>query len=175
MMFYMLLQLLRLGVNLKGFPSSVVPATFAALFHSGIAAILLLYALFWLKVSCCCPSLTNHLFPRLISYWLASLPRNSLISSRLWRLLGSLVCFWSLWVIGPSPTLHPHLQSWNLLETVLENLLHGGLSSKGHRFQFCRLQLSWGDQFQSSENVTNRSLASAQHQSVISSYLCFKK
>ena len=67
-MFFMLLQLVRLGVNLKGFPSSSVAATFAALFHAGIAAILLLYTLFWWKVCCCCPLLTNHFLPRLISY-----------------------------------------------------------------------------------------------------------
>lgn len=42
--------LLRLGVNFKNFPSSAVPATFAILFHLGIAAVLLLYALFWLKL-----------------------------------------------------------------------------------------------------------------------------
>ncbi|XP_010265019.1 PREDICTED: dolichyl-diphosphooligosaccharide--protein glycosyltransferase subunit 2-like [Nelumbo nucifera] len=41
--------LLRLGVNLKNFPGSAVPATFAILFHVGIAAVLLLYVLFWLK------------------------------------------------------------------------------------------------------------------------------
>jgi len=44
------LQLLRLGVNLKNFPSSAAPATYAILFHLGIAAVLLLYVLFWLKV-----------------------------------------------------------------------------------------------------------------------------
>ncbi|ONK56250.1 uncharacterized protein A4U43_C10F5660 [Asparagus officinalis] len=44
-----LIGLARLGINLKGFPSSALPATFAVLFHSGIAAILVLYALFWLK------------------------------------------------------------------------------------------------------------------------------
>jgi oligosaccharyltransferase complex subunit delta (ribophorin II) len=38
-------------VNLKNYPSSSVPAMFAVLFHLGIAAVLLLYALFWLKVS----------------------------------------------------------------------------------------------------------------------------
>lgn len=45
-----LVGLLRLGVNLKNFPSSTVPATFAILFHGGIAAVLLLYVLFWLKL-----------------------------------------------------------------------------------------------------------------------------
>ncbi|KAG5250453.1 ribophorin family protein [Salix suchowensis] len=44
-----LIGLLHLGVNLKNFPSSSVPAMFAVLFHLGIAAVLLLYALFWLK------------------------------------------------------------------------------------------------------------------------------
>lgn len=44
------LQLLRLGVNLKNFPSAIVPTTYAILFHAGIAAVLLLYSLFWLKV-----------------------------------------------------------------------------------------------------------------------------
>ncbi|RXH87274.1 hypothetical protein DVH24_028774 [Malus domestica] len=42
--------LLRLGVNLKNFPTSAVPATFGILFHVGIAAVLLLYVLFWLKL-----------------------------------------------------------------------------------------------------------------------------
>lgn len=45
-----LIGLLRIGVNLKNFPSSPVPATFAVLFHFGIAAVLLLYVLFWLKL-----------------------------------------------------------------------------------------------------------------------------
>ncbi|KAK6937759.1 Dolichyl-diphosphooligosaccharide--protein glycosyltransferase subunit Swp1, partial [Dillenia turbinata] len=45
-----LVGLLTLGVNLKNFPSSAVPATFAALFHLGIGAVLLLYVLFWLKL-----------------------------------------------------------------------------------------------------------------------------
>ncbi|KAK2633691.1 hypothetical protein Ddye_016266 [Dipteronia dyeriana] len=45
-----LIGLLRLGVNLKNFPTSSVPATFAILFHVGIAAVLLLYVLFWLKL-----------------------------------------------------------------------------------------------------------------------------
>ena len=53
MVFYSVLcrwQLLRLGANLKNFPSSTVPATFGILFHVGIAGVLLLYVLFWLKV-----------------------------------------------------------------------------------------------------------------------------
>ncbi|KAL5136757.1 Dolichyl-diphosphooligosaccharide--protein glycosyltransferase subunit 2 [Glycine soja] len=45
-----LVGLLRLGVNLKNFPGSTVPATFGILFHVGIAAVLLLYVLFWLKL-----------------------------------------------------------------------------------------------------------------------------
>ncbi|KAJ6736257.1 RIBOPHORIN II [Salix viminalis] len=45
-----LVGLLRLGVNLKNFPSSSVPAVFATLFHLGIAAVLSLYMLFWLKL-----------------------------------------------------------------------------------------------------------------------------
>ncbi|WJX11946.1 proteasome regulatory particle base subunit [Trifolium repens] len=45
-----LVGLLRLGVNLKNFPGSTVPATFATLFHLGLAAVLLLYVLFWLKL-----------------------------------------------------------------------------------------------------------------------------
>ncbi|KAK4273035.1 hypothetical protein QN277_021508 [Acacia crassicarpa] len=45
-----LVGLLRLGVNLKNFPSSPVNALYAALFHVGIAAVLLLYVLFWLKL-----------------------------------------------------------------------------------------------------------------------------
>lgn len=42
--------LVRLGVNLKNFPSSTVPAAFSILFHAGIAVVLLLYALFWVKL-----------------------------------------------------------------------------------------------------------------------------
>ncbi|XP_021279531.1 dolichyl-diphosphooligosaccharide--protein glycosyltransferase subunit 2 isoform X1 [Herrania umbratica] len=45
-----LVGLLRLGVNLKNFPSKAIPATFAILFHVGIGAVLLLYVLFWLKL-----------------------------------------------------------------------------------------------------------------------------
>ncbi|KAM2733281.1 hypothetical protein EV2_036725 [Malus domestica] len=45
-----LVGLLRLGVNLKNFPTSAVPATFGILFHVGVAAVLLLYVLFWLKL-----------------------------------------------------------------------------------------------------------------------------
>ncbi|ESW16876.1 hypothetical protein PHAVU_007G191800 [Phaseolus vulgaris] len=45
-----LVGLLRLGVNLKNFPGSTVPATFGILFHVGIAGVLLLYVLFWLKL-----------------------------------------------------------------------------------------------------------------------------
>ncbi|KAF7818440.1 dolichyl-diphosphooligosaccharide--protein glycosyltransferase subunit 2 [Senna tora] len=45
-----LVGLLRIGVNLKNFPSATVPATYASLFHIGIAAVLLLYVLFWLKL-----------------------------------------------------------------------------------------------------------------------------
>ncbi|XP_027349753.1 dolichyl-diphosphooligosaccharide--protein glycosyltransferase subunit 2-like [Abrus precatorius] len=45
-----LVGLLRLGVNLKNFPSSAAPATYAILFHLGIGAVLLLYVLFWLKL-----------------------------------------------------------------------------------------------------------------------------
>ncbi|KAF7804626.1 dolichyl-diphosphooligosaccharide--protein glycosyltransferase subunit 2 [Senna tora] len=44
-----LVGLLRVGVNLKNFPTSV-HAIYAALFHVGIAAVLLLYVLFWLKL-----------------------------------------------------------------------------------------------------------------------------
>ncbi|MBA0617713.1 hypothetical protein Godav_027136 [Gossypium davidsonii] len=43
-------KLLRLGVNLKNFPSNTVPATFATLFHVSIGAVLSLYVLFWLKL-----------------------------------------------------------------------------------------------------------------------------
>ncbi|KAJ7972635.1 dolichyl-diphosphooligosaccharide--protein glycosyltransferase subunit 2-like [Quillaja saponaria] len=46
----LLVGLLHLGVNLKNFPTSAVPATYAILFHVAIAAVLLLYALFWLKL-----------------------------------------------------------------------------------------------------------------------------
>ncbi|KAK9083171.1 hypothetical protein Scep_029642 [Stephania cephalantha] len=48
--FAFLIGLVRLGVNLKNFPSSALPATFALLFHCGIAAVLSLYLLFWLKL-----------------------------------------------------------------------------------------------------------------------------
>uniref|UniRef100_A0A453G9A6 Dolichyl-diphosphooligosaccharide--protein glycosyltransferase subunit 2 n=3 Tax=Aegilops tauschii subsp. strangulata TaxID=200361 RepID=A0A453G9A6_AEGTS len=45
-----LIGLMRLGVNLKNFPSLPGPAAFASLFHAGIAAVLLLYVLFWVKL-----------------------------------------------------------------------------------------------------------------------------
>ncbi|KAJ4726905.1 dolichyl-diphosphooligosaccharide--protein glycosyltransferase subunit 2-like [Melia azedarach] len=45
-----LIGLLRLGVNMKNFPTSAGPTTYAILFHLGIAAVLLLYVLFWLKL-----------------------------------------------------------------------------------------------------------------------------
>ncbi|XP_022155085.1 dolichyl-diphosphooligosaccharide--protein glycosyltransferase subunit 2 [Momordica charantia] len=45
-----LVGLLQMGVNLKNFPTSGVPATFASLFHLSIAAVILLYTLFWLKL-----------------------------------------------------------------------------------------------------------------------------
>lgn len=45
-----LVGLLRLGVNMKNFPTSTAPATFAILFHSGIAGVLVLYVLFWFKL-----------------------------------------------------------------------------------------------------------------------------
>ncbi|OEL29062.1 Dolichyl-diphosphooligosaccharide--protein glycosyltransferase subunit 2 [Dichanthelium oligosanthes] len=45
-----LIGLLRMGVNLKNFPSLPGPAAFASLFHAGIGAVLLLYVLFWLKL-----------------------------------------------------------------------------------------------------------------------------
>ncbi|CAJ1968186.1 unnamed protein product [Sphenostylis stenocarpa] len=45
-----LFGLLRLGVNVKNFPGSTAPSTFGILFHVGIAGILLLYVLFWLKL-----------------------------------------------------------------------------------------------------------------------------
>lgn len=48
--FHQLLQLCRLGVNLMNFPASRVAATYAVLFHVGIAAILCFYVLFWLQV-----------------------------------------------------------------------------------------------------------------------------
>lgn len=46
-----LLGLLRLGVNFKNFPKSGLPAAFAILFHLGLAAVLGLYVLFWLKLN----------------------------------------------------------------------------------------------------------------------------
>ncbi|XP_060172296.1 dolichyl-diphosphooligosaccharide--protein glycosyltransferase subunit 2-like isoform X2 [Lycium barbarum] len=46
-----LVGLLRLQVNLKNFPNASAPATFAILFHLGIAAVLTLYLLFWLKLN----------------------------------------------------------------------------------------------------------------------------
>ncbi|GMP93312.1 hypothetical protein CsSME_00043201 [Camellia sinensis var. sinensis] len=45
-----LVGLLRLGMNLKNFPTATVSATFAILFHLGIAAVVSLYVLFWLKL-----------------------------------------------------------------------------------------------------------------------------
>jgi oligosaccharyltransferase complex subunit delta (ribophorin II) len=45
-----LIGLLRLGVNMKNFPSLPGPAAFASLFHVGIGAVLLLYVLFWVKL-----------------------------------------------------------------------------------------------------------------------------
>ncbi|CAM0884274.1 unnamed protein product [Alopecurus aequalis] len=45
-----LIGLIRLGVNLKNFPSLPGPAAFASLFHVGIGAVLLLYVLFWVKL-----------------------------------------------------------------------------------------------------------------------------
>ncbi|CAH9076662.1 unnamed protein product [Cuscuta europaea] len=50
-LFGFFIGLLRLGVNLKSFPTATIPATFAALFHAGIAAVLTLYLLFWLKLN----------------------------------------------------------------------------------------------------------------------------
>ncbi|KAF8394261.1 hypothetical protein HHK36_020468 [Tetracentron sinense] len=47
--FGFIIGLTRLG-NLKNFPTSTVPAIFAVLFHVGIASVLLLYLLFWLKL-----------------------------------------------------------------------------------------------------------------------------
>ncbi|KAL9255710.1 Dolichyl-diphosphooligosaccharide--protein glycosyltransferase subunit 2-like protein [Drosera capensis] len=46
-----LIGLLSFGVSLKGFPTSAVPAVFAILFHLGIAGVLTLYLLFWLKLN----------------------------------------------------------------------------------------------------------------------------
>ncbi|CAN4084749.1 unnamed protein product [Withania somnifera] len=46
-----LVGLLRLQVNVKNFPKASGPATFAILFHLGIAAVLTLYLLFWLKLN----------------------------------------------------------------------------------------------------------------------------
>ncbi|THG17577.1 hypothetical protein TEA_004965 [Camellia sinensis var. sinensis] len=45
-----LVGLLCLGMNLKNFPTATVSATFAILFHLGIAAVVSLYVLFWLKL-----------------------------------------------------------------------------------------------------------------------------
>ncbi|XVE77941.1 hypothetical protein DITRI_Ditri13aG0104500 [Diplodiscus trichospermus] len=45
-----LIGLLRLGVNLKNFPTKPLPAIFAILFHVGIGAVLSLYVLFWFKL-----------------------------------------------------------------------------------------------------------------------------
>ncbi|KAL6516182.1 hypothetical protein OROGR_019487 [Orobanche gracilis] len=47
--FGFLAGLVYLRANLKSFPTSTLPATFATLFHLGIAAVLALYALFWFK------------------------------------------------------------------------------------------------------------------------------
>ncbi|XP_011080069.1 dolichyl-diphosphooligosaccharide--protein glycosyltransferase subunit 2 [Sesamum indicum] len=48
--FGFLAGLVLLRANLKNWPKSTVPATFASLFHLGIAAVLLLYAFFWFKL-----------------------------------------------------------------------------------------------------------------------------
>ncbi|XP_042003675.1 dolichyl-diphosphooligosaccharide--protein glycosyltransferase subunit 2-like [Salvia splendens] len=48
--FGFLAGLVQLRANLKNFPKATVPSTFALLFHLGIAAVLALYALFWLKL-----------------------------------------------------------------------------------------------------------------------------
>ncbi|CAA0823956.1 Dolichyl-diphosphooligosaccharide--protein glycosyltransferase subunit 2 [Striga hermonthica] len=48
--FGFLAGLVYLRANLKNLPKSTVPATFAILFHMGIAAVLTLYALFWFKL-----------------------------------------------------------------------------------------------------------------------------
>ncbi|GER29677.1 glycosyltransferase subunit 2 [Striga asiatica] len=48
--FGFLAGLVYLRANLKNLPKSTVPATFALLFHLGIAAVLTLYALFWIKL-----------------------------------------------------------------------------------------------------------------------------
>ncbi|CDP03756.1 unnamed protein product [Coffea canephora] len=45
-----LIGLLLLRVNLRNFPSSTLPAFFAISFHIGIAAVLSLYVVFWLKL-----------------------------------------------------------------------------------------------------------------------------
>ncbi|XP_071719741.1 dolichyl-diphosphooligosaccharide--protein glycosyltransferase subunit 2-like [Rutidosis leptorrhynchoides] len=49
-LFAFFIGLSRFGVNMKNFPTSTVPAAFAILFHGGIAAVLVLYVLFWLKL-----------------------------------------------------------------------------------------------------------------------------
>ncbi|KAL1546601.1 proteasome regulatory particle base subunit [Salvia divinorum] len=48
--FGFLAGLVQLRANLKNFPKATAPSTFAILFHLGIAAVLALYALFWLKL-----------------------------------------------------------------------------------------------------------------------------
>ncbi|KAI3449788.1 hypothetical protein Pfo_006453 [Paulownia fortunei] len=48
--FGFLAGLFHLRANLKNLPKSTVPATFAILFHLGIAAVLSLYAFFWFKL-----------------------------------------------------------------------------------------------------------------------------
>ncbi|KAI3460965.1 hypothetical protein Pfo_017628 [Paulownia fortunei] len=48
--FGFLAGLIHLHANLKIMPKSTVPATFAILFHLGIASVLLLYAFFWFKL-----------------------------------------------------------------------------------------------------------------------------
>ncbi|KAL8530255.1 hypothetical protein ACS0TY_007342 [Phlomoides rotata] len=48
--FGFLAGLVYLRANLKNFPKSTVASAFAILFHLGIAAVLSLYALFWLKL-----------------------------------------------------------------------------------------------------------------------------
>ncbi|CAL8470839.1 g10381 [Coccomyxa elongata] len=47
---FLAIRLSQLGVNIKGFPSGTA-ATYALAFHGGLASILVLYTVFWLRLS----------------------------------------------------------------------------------------------------------------------------
>ena len=131
--FCLLWQLLRLGVNLKGFPTKAIPATFAILFHVGIGAVLFLYVLFWLKVSIAIIThLKLHSWAKLIAiffifilsltFYLSS--GCSWIYSKHWTYLVS----WEFFLCSPDMESFPlclqHQPSWNLPKMKEEFFLY---------------------------------------------------